>query len=92
MVWIYFFTLFYAFLLVRIRDSNRPIPAMVSRSQVAGSGTDERFVEEVSGPPGRGLMVTLLPAPMVSVFWVMDVAINSVPITPETVVLPVPVS
>ena len=75
---------------LRAGQIDSPAAARARRIQVAGSGTGVRLAPDAVGPPGMASIVTVQPAPMVSVFCAMEAAINSVPAGPLTFVLPVP--
>ena len=51
---------------------NKPAKAArLSKTSVEGSGTTVRLVRPANGPPGIGRIVTVAPAPIVSVLAVM---------------------
>ena len=58
----------------------------MSIAQVAGSGTAVNEPVPDNGPPGIAAMVSVAPAPKVTVFWVTDVTVRLAPAS--SVVLP----
>ena len=57
---------------------------MAKSTNVPGSGTGDRD-DGAMGPPGKALMTTVPPAPIVSVFATTELAVNSAPAPTETV-------